>query len=233
MLSIKTVFRIGNGPSSSHTIGPVRICEYVLNTFGEGAYDVELLGSLALTGKGHFTDVAIKKVLGNDTNVIFNKTFKGIDHPNTMRIYKKGEKTPIVTAISSGGGNIIVNGVDLDKNDDIYKEKNFDFIPEEAMVTKDDAIKNGWKQNAEALSNAYRTRLSEMTEVNIEDPKWESFLNEFTYKELEDILTMNVFSHSDTLDKIGVEGISEKDGPAMFGIIWWPSAPIIAATLTL
>ena len=113
---------------------------------------------------------------------------------------------------------------------ELYKEKNFDFIPEEAMVTKDDAIKNGWKQNAEALSKTYRTPLSEITEVNIEDPKWESFINEFTYKELEDILTMNVFSHCDTLDKIGVEGISEKDEPALFGIIWWPSAPIIAAT---
>lgn len=128
MLSIKTVFRIGNGPSSSHTIGPMRICQYVIDHFGQGSYVVELLGSLALTGKGHFTDIAIKNVLGADTEIIFNKTFKGIHHPNTMNVYRKGDRWPLVNAISVGGGNIVVNGIDVDKSDEVYKENTFDEI---------------------------------------------------------------------------------------------------------
>lgn len=128
MLSIKSVYRIGNGPSSSHTIGPVRICEYVNKEFGKGDYKVELLGSLALTGKGHLTDLAIKKVLGENTEIIFNKTFKGISHPNTMRIYRKNSKKPLVEGESLGGGNIRINGKDIDDLKDIYKENNFDEI---------------------------------------------------------------------------------------------------------
>ena len=67
MKSLKELFRIGHGPSSSHTMAPARAAEL----FGKKApaaarYEVTLFGSLAATGKGHFTDRAISDVLGPD-----------------------------------------------------------------------------------------------------------------------------------------------------------------------
>ena len=53
MFSIKELFKIGLGPSSSHTFGPVKACEYMKSNYNADYYDVTLYGSLALTGKGH------------------------------------------------------------------------------------------------------------------------------------------------------------------------------------
>jgi len=60
MESIKSIFRIGHGPSSSHTMGPKLAAEqFKQQTLGAVYYKVTLYGSLAATGKGHFTDKAI------------------------------------------------------------------------------------------------------------------------------------------------------------------------------
>ncbi|HAE28012.1 MAG TPA: L-serine ammonia-lyase, partial [Hyphomonas adhaerens] len=64
MLSILDLFRVGIGPSSSHTVGPIRIANRFLSTLAEniGAVErieVELQGSLALTGAGHATPKAV------------------------------------------------------------------------------------------------------------------------------------------------------------------------------
>ena len=64
MDSIKEIYRIGRGPSSSHTMGPKRAAEQFLEmTPGVASFEVTLYGSLAATGKGHMTDVAILDVL--------------------------------------------------------------------------------------------------------------------------------------------------------------------------
>ena len=64
MKSLKELFRIGNGPSSSHTMGPKHAAELFLEKNPEStSFTVTLYGSLAATGKGHLTDVAILKVL--------------------------------------------------------------------------------------------------------------------------------------------------------------------------
>lgn len=64
MESIRELFRIGNGPSSSHTMGPKRAAEMFLARHPDAAaFEVELYGSLAATGKGHLTDAAILSVL--------------------------------------------------------------------------------------------------------------------------------------------------------------------------
>ena len=61
MNSIKTLFKIGNGPSSSHTMGPSYACDYILNKYKHiKKIEVNLFQSLALTGKGHLTDYIIK-----------------------------------------------------------------------------------------------------------------------------------------------------------------------------
>ena len=66
MHSIKGVFYIGHGPSSSHTIGPHNAVRYILNKYPNAEFiKVKLCGSLASTGKGHLTDYIIDKYLGN------------------------------------------------------------------------------------------------------------------------------------------------------------------------
>ena len=63
MESIKQIFRIGNGPSSSHTMGPKRAAEMFLARNREvDSFRVTLYGSLAATGRGHMTDVAIESL---------------------------------------------------------------------------------------------------------------------------------------------------------------------------
>src|SRR5579871_1461364 len=65
-LSVFDIFKVGIGPSSSHTMGPMRAArEFVLGLKREGllaqtdAIAVRLYGSLALTGVGHGTDRAV------------------------------------------------------------------------------------------------------------------------------------------------------------------------------
>ncbi|MEE1288715.1 MAG: serine dehydratase beta chain, partial [Bacteroidaceae bacterium] len=68
MKSIREIYRIGIGPSSSHTMGPRKAAELYLEKHPEAvAFRVTLYGSLSATGKGHMTDHAILDVLGNDT----------------------------------------------------------------------------------------------------------------------------------------------------------------------
>ena len=62
MQSIQNIYKIGPGPSSSHTFGPMRACQDSLSQYPEADdFHVTLFGSLALTGKGHLTDQIIEK----------------------------------------------------------------------------------------------------------------------------------------------------------------------------
>ena len=64
MKSLRELYSIGKGPSSSHTMGPQRAARIFLGRHPEASrFEVELYGSLAATGKGHMTDVAILEVL--------------------------------------------------------------------------------------------------------------------------------------------------------------------------
>ena len=64
MESLKELYKIGNGPSSSHTMGPKKAAEQFLARCGKvDMFRVTLYGSLAATGKGHLTDTAIRAVL--------------------------------------------------------------------------------------------------------------------------------------------------------------------------
>ena len=64
MESLREIFRIGKGPSSSHTMGPQRAAVIFAGRHPEAArFEVTLYGSLAATGKGHMTDKAIIDVL--------------------------------------------------------------------------------------------------------------------------------------------------------------------------
>ena len=76
MQAIKDIYRIGNGPSSSHTIAPKRAAELFVKEYGLlDHYIIELYGSLSLTGKGHKTDEIINKVLDNRCSFVFDHEF--------------------------------------------------------------------------------------------------------------------------------------------------------------
>ena len=62
MQSLKELYKIGIGPSSSHTIGPERIAKFVQEKYPDCTFKVTLYGSLCFTGKGHGTDKVLKNV---------------------------------------------------------------------------------------------------------------------------------------------------------------------------
>ena len=108
-----------------------------------------------------------------------------------------------------------------------FENGNYDYVPEQAHKTKQDFIDNGWEQKS--VSDSNRTQLSAMQGIPYDDPRWEEFINEFTYSEMLQYVEKNGMSTSKQ-DNIGKGGFSEGDGPQKFSIIWWVSSPIIAAT---
>ena len=87
MKSLKELYKIGKGPSSSHTMGPQLASKIFLNKYPQAdSYEVTLYGSLAATGKGHLTDVAIAGVLGEhkDLDIVWKPQIFLPFHPNGM-----------------------------------------------------------------------------------------------------------------------------------------------------
>ena len=123
MQSIKGVFYIGHGPSSSHTIGPHNAVRYILNKHPDAEFiKVTLCGSLASTGKGHLTDYIIDKYLGEIKHHITFDTRKRVKHPNTMlfEITLPNKEVKKETIVSIGGGVITVNGEKKQDGNDLY-----------------------------------------------------------------------------------------------------------------
>ena len=134
MESLRELFKIGKGPSSSHTMGPERAANIIKKRFGENAeYVVDLYGSLSMTGKGHLTDYIIHETLGENCLVNFCEETLPF-HPNGMvfHIYQDGELKDDITAYSVGGGSIVWEGEDdfsLSRKN-VYREKNLKEILE-------------------------------------------------------------------------------------------------------
>jgi L-serine dehydratase len=110
MKSIKELYRIGTGPSSSHTMGPRKAAEIFLAKHPEAAsFQVTLYGSLAATGKGHMTHTAITETLqpSAPTEIIWEPKIFLPFHPNGMKFVsfdKEGKETDSWTVFSIGGG---------------------------------------------------------------------------------------------------------------------------------
>ncbi|MEE0119420.1 MAG: L-serine ammonia-lyase, iron-sulfur-dependent, subunit alpha [Bacteroidaceae bacterium] len=126
MKSIKEIYRIGIGPSSSHTMGPRKAAELYQEKHREAtAFRVTLYGSLSATGKGHMTDQAILDVLGNDkTEIIWSKEFLAF-HPNGMKFECKytsdeADFSDAWTVFSVGGGALAEEGQDSIELPEIY-----------------------------------------------------------------------------------------------------------------
>ena len=129
MKSVRDIYKIGVGPSSSHTMGPAFAAEEFAKRCGDAdLIKVILYGSLAKTGKGHGTDRAVTETLKDfDTEVVFNMEDVELPHPNTVDFisYKDGKEACRMRALSIGGGDIKIIG-DEDENAEegaeLYKE---------------------------------------------------------------------------------------------------------------
>ena len=127
MRSIKTVFKIGQGPSSSHTVGPFNAATMFKERFNDAdKYKVVLFGSLALTGGGHGTMGAISRVIPG-IEIVLDKDTTDLPHPNTMDFYayKADKEIGKLRVLSVGGGMIEIVGEENPLSKDLYPQKNF------------------------------------------------------------------------------------------------------------
>ncbi len=121
MHSLKELYRIGKGPSSSHTIGPERACKLFLSQNIQATeFVVRLYGSLAKTGEGHGTDEVIRSVLPN-VRVEYDVE-SDCPHPNTMELfaYENGVEKAKMRVFSIGGGAIQIEGRKSTEGADVY-----------------------------------------------------------------------------------------------------------------
>ena len=132
MQSIKSVYKIGHGPSSSHTVGPYRAAKLFGARYPDAdEYRVTLYGSLAFTGEGHGTMKAICGGLPG-AQVIFDRDAVDLPHPNTMLFtaLKNGEVIAQHRIFSIGGGSIRIEGESSDEDTQVYEQESLSEILE-------------------------------------------------------------------------------------------------------
>lgn len=135
MESIKRLYKIGRGPSSSHTMGPAKAAQLFSGEHPEASqFRVVLYGSLAQTGKGHKTDEAIAQAMEPvPVEVVFDlRGSEGLPHENTMDFFalQEGREMGKSRIMSVGGGEIVVEGQPQYAPEQIYEERSFTDIAE-------------------------------------------------------------------------------------------------------
>ncbi|MBO5896605.1 MAG: L-serine ammonia-lyase, iron-sulfur-dependent, subunit alpha [Clostridia bacterium] len=138
MQSLKKLYKVGIGPSSSHTMGPQYAAEYINENFSDAAFvRVILYGSLALTGEGHGTNTAISSTLKAKNEIVFNTTETALPHPNTLDFIifdADNKEMGKVRAMSIGGGEIRIEGQPSVTAPEVYPQKNFEEIKEYCLM---------------------------------------------------------------------------------------------------
>ena len=128
MESVTSIFKIGNGPSSSHTMGPARAADiYRQKHPGCNHFKVELFGSLAATGIGHLTDTAIVNSLSPaSVDIVWSPKIFLPRHPNAMKfttvVSDTGDFDPW-TVYSIGGGSLADSTGNLGTSISVYDLK--------------------------------------------------------------------------------------------------------------
>ncbi len=127
--SIREIYKIGKGPSSSHTMGPERAAKLFKEQYPQAdSFRVILYGSLSKTGVGHGTDRVVREVLSPlPTEVVFSKEVLQNSHPNTMDFIalKDGDEIGSLRVESIGGGDIRIPGQPKSDSDEVYIEHSF------------------------------------------------------------------------------------------------------------
>ena len=129
MKSIREIYKIGIGPSSSHTMGPERAAKRFCKENPQAdAFQVILYGSLSKTGVGHGTDRVLREVLSPlPTEIVFSKEELQKSHPNTMDLiaYQNGTEIARQRFESIGGGDIRLYGESKPEGEEVYIEHSF------------------------------------------------------------------------------------------------------------
>ena len=129
MKSIREIYKIGKGPSSSHTMGPERAAKlFKEKNPNADAFKVILYGSLSATGVGHGTDRVLQEVLSPvPTEIVFSKEVLHNSHPNTMDFFamKNGTEACSMRVESIGGGDIRIPGTHDAESEEVYIEHSF------------------------------------------------------------------------------------------------------------
>ena len=129
MKSIREIYKIGKGPSSSHTMGPERAAKLFKEKNPDAdAFKVVLYGSLSATGVGHGTDRVLLEVLSPiPTEIVFSKEALPNAHPNTMDFFamKNGTECCSMRVESIGGGDIRIPGRRDIEGEEVYIEHSF------------------------------------------------------------------------------------------------------------
>lgn len=132
MESLRELYKIGVGPSSSHTMGPQRAAKHILELYPDAKrFHVDLHGSLALTGKGHLTDYIIEKTFA-PIPVTFSFKSEALSfHPNGMliRVFDQDDQeVNVIEVYSVGGGSILFKGDIETKPEQVYQQSTMDEI---------------------------------------------------------------------------------------------------------
>ena len=129
MKSIREIYKIGKGPSSSHTMGPERASRLFKSKYPQAdAIRVILYGSLSKTGVGHGTDRVIREVLSPlPTEIVFSEEIIPNSHPNTLDFIAMldGNEIGSLRVESIGGGDIRIPGATEAESEEVYLEHSF------------------------------------------------------------------------------------------------------------
>ena len=130
MKSIRDIYKIGKGPSSSHTMGPARAAQLFKDENPTAdLFEVRLYGSLSKTGVGHGTDrVLVDTLAPYPTKIVFASVDPGnMKHPNTLDLiaYQDNKETQRIRVESIGGGDIVVEGEAQHADAEVYPENSF------------------------------------------------------------------------------------------------------------
>ena len=162
MKSIRDIYKIGKGPSSSHTMGPERAARLFRSENPEAdSFQVILYGSLSKTGVGHGTDRVIREVLSPlPTEIVFSKDVLSDCHPNTMDLIarKDGSEIARLRVESIGGGDIRIPGQSHLDPPEVYPENSFAEIADFCK----------WR---------YIDKLSDYVELNEGEEIWDFLMN--------------------------------------------------------
>lgn len=140
MESIKEIFKIGYGPSSSHTMGPRKAAEIFRDKYTDiNNFRITLYGSLAATGKGHLTDLAlINAFVKKNVELIWKPDEFLPRHPNALKFEALNENNETIDfwqVYSVGGGAIVDDSATIEKKQ-IYHQLNMKEILHHLKYTR-------------------------------------------------------------------------------------------------
>lgn len=178
MQSLRELFRIGKGPSSSHTIGPEHAAKLFLKENPTAdSFKVVLYGSLAKTGEGHGTQKILQDVLGK-VELVADLETTDILHPNTMDFfaYRDGRQIAVLRIYSVGGGAIEVEGREGIVSNTVYPlstlsaikahlEKEGKRLPDYAYACEGEGLRDYLAEVWAAMKNAVQEGLNAKGEL--------------------------------------------------------------------